>query len=76
MNLQSSDRADIHQSPTLLPPPTYSPANSEPPPTERWTPPPALIESSRFGSAEELQHLAELAASVEAELTGTESVAR
>jgi hypothetical protein len=70
MSMQSSDRADVHQAPTLLPP-----AASEPPPTARWTPPPALIESSRFGSAEELQHLAELAASLEAEHSRVERVA-
>jgi hypothetical protein len=70
MSMHSSNRADIHQTTTLLPP-----AESEPPPTARWTPPPALIESSRFGSAEELAHLADLAASVEAELSRVERVA-
>ncbi len=44
--LQANAR-DIHETPTFLPPPDESP-DSEPPPTARWTPPPALIARSRF----------------------------
>ncbi len=42
-----ADARDIHDTPTFLPPPDESP-ESEPPPTARWTPPPALIAYSRF----------------------------
>jgi hypothetical protein len=71
MSMYSSNRGDVHQTSTLLPP-----AESEPPPTARWTPPPALIESSRFGSAEELHHLAELSAVLEAEHSRVERAPR
>ena len=56
----ASTPGDIHETPTLLPPPSDEWSEAEPPPTARWTPPPALIASARFGSADEVR-LEELA---------------
>ena len=56
----ASTTRDIHEMPTLLPPPSDEWSEAEPPPTARWTPPPALIASARFGSADEVR-LEELA---------------
>ena len=57
---------DVHEMPTLLPPPSDEWPEPEPPPTARWTPPPALIASARFGGADEvrLEELARRAAAV------------
>lgn len=51
----ASTFANIHETPTILPPPPDESPESEPPPTARWTPPPALIASARFGDADDLR---------------------
>ena len=62
----ASTTGDIHETPTLLPPPSDEWPEPEPPPTARWTPPPALIASARFGGADEvrLEELSRRAAAV------------
>jgi len=47
---RASTAEQIHETPTLVPPPSDESPESEPPPTARWTPPPALINSARFGA--------------------------
>ena len=51
---------NVHERPTLLPPPSDEWPEPEPPPTARWTPPPALIASARLGGADDVR-LEELA---------------